>query len=233
MMANVAVIGGQGFLGKETVVTLVNQGHNVKVLDAQECIVRHPKVVNQYCDIRDGESLKALLHGLDFVFNFAALSDLNQALWKPIQTLNVNVLGHLNIMEACRVGGVQRCIFASSVYAESKEGGFYSCSKRAAEDYTKEFQKRYGLGYTILRYGSVYGPGSDERNGLWRIVKRAIEKGELSYPGHPESVREYIHVRDAAQGSVAILDKKFENKTIMLNGLQPLAVAYALRNLRY
>ncbi|NDE30230.1 MAG: NAD(P)-dependent oxidoreductase, partial [Flavobacteriia bacterium] len=58
-----------------------------------------------------------------------------------LQSCRINVLGNLNILEACRVVGVQKFILASSVYVNSSEGQFYKCSKIAAENYTKEYQK--------------------------------------------------------------------------------------------
>ena len=70
-----------------------------------------------------------------------------------------------------------RYIYASTVYVYSRDGGFYRCSKQAAEHYVEEYQRSYGLDYTILRYGSLYGPRSDHRNGLYRIVKNALELG--------------------------------------------------------
>jgi hypothetical protein len=85
------------------------------------------------------------------------------------------------------------------IYVYSRDGGFYQCSKQSAEHYVEEYQRRYGLDYTILRYGSLYGPRSDHRNGLWRIVKSALDAGGVSYQGSSEEIRDYIHVEDAGQ----------------------------------
>ena len=76
----------------------------------------------------------------------------------------------------------------------------------------------YGLDYTVLRYGTLYGPRSDHHNGLWRIVKHALETGKLSYGGSPEAMREYIHVEDAARASVAALGEEFRNQHVVLTG---------------
>jgi UDP-glucose 4-epimerase len=83
----------------------------------------------------------------------------------------------------------------------------------------------------VLRYGSLYGPRSDHHNGLWRIVSRAIETGEVSYQGSPEAMREYIHVEDAARASVAALGPDFRNEHVVLTGQEPMRVMDLLKML--
>ena len=78
--------------------------------------------------------------------------------------------------------------------------------------------------FTILRYGSLYGPRSDHRNGLWRIVKHALESETISYVGSPEAMREYIHVEDAARASVTALNEDFCNQHVVLTGQEPMRV---------
>jgi UDP-glucose 4-epimerase len=126
---------------------------------------------------------------------------------------------------------VKRFVFASSVYVYSREGGFYRCSKQAAEHYVEEYQRAYGLDFTILRYGSLYGPRADESNGLFRIVRDALRSGSIGYEGNPESIREYIHVEDAARASVAALGEEFRNESVVLTGSQPMQVSELLKML--
>ena len=172
----------------------------------------------------DLAGLEAAIKGSDVVFNFAALADLNLALTKPIETVRINVLGNANVLEACRQHGVKRFVYASTVYVYSREGGFYRCSKQAAEHYVEEYQRVYGLDYTILRYGSLYGPRADNSNGLYRIVKNALETGVLRYEGSPDALREYIHVEDAARASVVALGEDFCNQSVVLTGQEPMRV---------
>jgi UDP-glucose 4-epimerase len=106
----------------------------------------------------------------------------------------------------------------------SREGGFYRCSKQAAEHYVEEYQRVFGLDYTILRYGSLYGPRADSSNGLYRIVKSALDNGVISYQGSPDSMREYIHVEDAARASLIALGEDFRNQSVILTGQEPMRV---------
>ncbi|MBT4764844.1 NAD(P)-dependent oxidoreductase, partial [bacterium] len=114
-------------------------------------------------------------------------------------------------------------------YVHSREGGFYRCSKQASETYVEEYQKIYGLDYTILRYGSLYGPRADATNGLYRLVKSALKSGIVGYEGDVEAMREYIHVEDAAKASVDALGDKFINESVVLTGQEPMRVIDMLK----
>jgi UDP-glucose 4-epimerase len=223
-MKKVCVIGGSGFLGSHVADALTAAGHRVRIFDrnASPWLSADQEMV--VGDLMDTTILQAAVADSEVVYNFAALADLNQALDKPIETVRVNVLGNAQVLEACRVLGVKRFVYASSVYVYSREGGFYRCSKQAAEHYVEEYQRVYGLDYTILRYGSLYGPRADQSNGLFRIVKNALETGVLRYVGSPDTMREYIHVEDAARASVAALGDDFCNQSVVLTGQEPMRV---------
>jgi UDP-glucose 4-epimerase len=82
-----------------------------------------------------------------------------------------------------------------------------------------------------LRYGSLYGPRADASNGLYIIVREALERGVISYAGSRESIREYIHVVDAARASVMVLSDDFRNESVVLTGHQPMRVVDLLKML--
>ena len=109
-------------------------------------------------DLMDLDLLNEAIKGSDIVFNFAAISDLNEARNKPIETVKINILGNLHVLETCRLNNVKRFIYASTVYVYSREGSFYRCSKQSAEQYVEEYQKRYGLDYTILEIWIIVWP---------------------------------------------------------------------------
>ena len=134
-------------------------------------------------------------------------------------------------MEACRAHSVKRFIYASTVYVHSREGGFYRCSKQASEAYVEEYQKIYGLDYTILRYGSLYGPRANETNGLYRVVKSALDHGVVRYEGDIDAMREYIHVDDAAKASIDAINSEFRNESVVLTGQEPMKVIDMLKML--
>jgi len=230
-MKKAVVIGGSGFIGSHVADHLSENGYQVVIYDRSESqwLRRDQDIV--IGDVQNAEKLNEIIVGSEVVYNFAALADLNQALDQPIKTVNVNILGNLNVMDACRAHGIKRFIYASTVYVHSRKGGFYRCSKQASESYIEEYQRVYGLDYTILRYGSLYGPRADETNGLYRIVKSALDNGIVKYEGDAEAMREYIHVDDAARASIEALDDKFKNESVVLTGQEPMRVIDMLKML--
>lgn len=231
MIKKAVVVGGSGFIGSHVADSLTCKGYQVSVYDRSESQWLRKEQDMVIGDVRDVDKLKHAIADVDVVYNFAALSDLNQATEEPIETININILGNLNIMEACRLHNVSRFMYASTVYVNSREGGFYRCSKQASEAYIEEYRKKYGLDYTILRYGSLYGPRSDSTNGLYRVVQSALKNGIVSYKGDVDAMREYIHVDDAARASVDALGDEFKNESVVLTGQEPMRVIDMLKML--
>ena len=212
----VTVFGGSGFIGSHVADQLSDNGYKVIIYDLNQSnwLRNNQKMI--IGDLLDKDSVFKAVKNSDIVYNFAAVSDLNIAIDHPMETFSVNVLGNINILEACRKYKVKRFIYASTVYVYSREGGFYRCSKQASEQLVEEYQRTYGLDYTILRYGSIYGPRSDEQNGIYCIIRDAIKKGIVRYKGHPEAIREYIHIEDVALASVIMLGKEINVDIIQL-----------------
>ena len=183
---NILVLGGSGFLGSHVADQLTLAGHHVRIFDRMPSPWLHQDQQMILGDLLDHATLDQAIDGCEIVYNFAAIADLDEALDKPLETARVNVLGNVHVLEACRKARVKRYLYASTVYVYSREGGFYRCSKQSAEQYVEEYQRRYGLDYTILRYGSLYGPRTDKKNGIWRIIERALDTGLISYEGSPK-----------------------------------------------
>jgi UDP-glucose 4-epimerase len=218
------VVGGSGFIGSHVADCLTSEGYKVTIYDKKKSQWLQKEQEMVVGEIGDRERLNDAIAGAKVVYNFAALADLNKALKNPVETINVNILGNLNVMDACFKHNIERFIYASTIYVHSKEGGFYRCSKQASEFYVEEYRRIFGLNYTILRYGSLYGSRADYSNGIYRIIKSAIEKNVIRYSGDINSMREYINVVDAAKSSIDILSDEFKNKNIVLTGQEPMKV---------
>jgi UDP-glucose 4-epimerase len=219
----VAVFGGSGFLGSYVADELTRRGFDVVVADISPSPYLQPLQHFIKVDILDSENIKEALKEVDIVYNFVAISNLEDAINDPVGTFRINVLGNLNILEACKCNNIQRFIYASSAYALSQDGSFYGISKHSSEKLTDEYYKRYGLKYTVIRYGSIYGERASHNNYIYNLLKNAIDNGELSYKGDGEDIREYIHAADAAKLSVDILeDSQYENEHIILTGIEKL-----------
>jgi UDP-glucose 4-epimerase len=217
-LAKVLVTGGAGFLGSHLVDALVERGHEVTVFDRVRSRWLPAGVTHVEGDLLDGATVARAVAGVDAVYHLAGFADLNAAKTRPLDTVTANIGGTVNLLEAMRAAGVHRFLFASTVYVYSREGGFYRCSKQACESYIEEYGLRFGLRYTVLRYGSLYGPRADAANGVYRLLRQAIDEGRVAYTGEPDDMREYIHVEDAARLSVDALAPEFEGKHVLLTG---------------
>ena len=227
----VIIFGGSGFLGSHVADKLSDNGYLVSIFDKKISKYLRPDQEMILGDLLDEKLILNQLKNFDYVYNFAALADLNQAINQPLETIKINILGNSIILESSRINNIKRFVYASTVYVNSREGGFYRCSKQASELYIEEYNRLYNLDYTILRYGSLYGPRSDKTNGLYRIVKKALQTGIVKYEGSPESLREFIHVEDAAIASVKALNEEFKNQSVVLTGQEPMRVLDMLKML--
>ena len=143
-------------------------------------------------NVMNSKDLEKVISKSKIVYHFAALGDIDDTVKKPIETAKVNIIGTLNVLELCKKYKVKRLIFASTIYVYSTDGNFYKCSKQSSESFIEEYNKQYNLEYTILRYGSIYGPRSNTSNGIYRIVDSAIKNKQIVYEGdkdlHEESI---------------------------------------------
>ena len=129
--------------------------------------------------ILDEDALQDAANGADFVYNFAAIADINEVCVNPIDTVKNNILGNTYVLEACKKNNVKRFVFADSMYVYSRAGSFYRSSKQACELLIEDYYEAFGFPYTIVRYGSLYGPRSDEHNWIYSILKQAITEGKI------------------------------------------------------
>ena len=221
-MERAMVTGGSGFLGSHIADALTDRGAKVIVFDQKPSPYLQPDQEMVIGNILNVDEIAKALAGCDIVFHLAALADLNVAHSLPAETARLNVLGTVNLLEAARKAGVKRFMFASTVYVYSRAGGFYRCSKQACEAYIEEYQRQFGLTYTILRYGSLYGPRAEGSNGVYRLLKEAVMQGSIHHTGRPDDTREYVHVEDAAQLSVDALAETHANQHLVITGHYPM-----------
>ena len=214
----VAVIGGAGFLGKQIVKELIELKYDVKIIDKIKIDFKNSYV----CDIMDYNKLKKLLSDCDYVFNFAGIADIGESNKNPIKTINSNIVGSTNIFDICSKIKIKRLFFASTLYVYSKSGGFYKTTKQCLENILETYSVNYNLKYTVLRYGSIFGPSSQKWNGIYKYLDQAIKQNKIICNGNGEEIREYIHVEDAAKLSIKSINKKYENKYITISGVNSL-----------
>ena len=122
-------------------------------------------------------------------------------------------MGNSTILEVCKKKNIARYIYASSLYVFSKYGGFYKATKQSCELLIQEYNKNYKIPFTIIRFGSLYGPGAGRGNAIYDLISMAYKNRSINYWGQGNEIRQYIHARDAA--------KICEQISLFLNSLDP------------
>ena len=213
------MIGGSGFLGSHIAEELGKAGFQVFIHDrmkAPDLCVPHEFLPGDL----SLESLRQSTSGMDYVFHIAAEADIAHCNANPLSAVEANISGATNVFEACRISAVNKIIFASSLYVSGHMGGFYRATKLAAEEILKCYGEQHGMVYSILRFGSLYGPRSQNWNGLRKYVSQIYLNGEITYRCDGEERREYIHVEDAARLAVQSVDQQYNGKQLVLSGSQ-------------
>ena len=220
-MTRSLVTGGSGFIGSHVVDYLVEQGHDVVVVDNcsanNDNFYRNDGVEYHREDITDYLSMKIAMEGVDYVFHLAAESRLQPAIENPIDAVNRNCVGTTVMLQAAREEGVKRFVYSStssgygnnpapSVETQSDDClNPYSASKIAAEKFCKMYYELYGLETVSLRYFNVFGERSPTRGqyapviGIFQKQRNAGEP--LTIVGDGSQKRDFIYVKDVARAN--------------------------------
>lgn len=236
----ILVTGGAGFVGSNLVDSLLETEHRVSVIDnlstgKKEYINKKTKF---YCaDILDDINFIFKKEKPEIVIHAAAQVMLRESIKNPIHDAKTNILGTLNVLEACRKNNVKKIIYTSTGGARVGEPEYlpvdekhpinpsspYGISKHTAEHYIQMYTQLYGLEHLIFCFGNVYGPRDDSKTG--RVISTLIEKminGESpTIYGDGNQTRDFIYVSDLAKFITNSLEKNPKHKLFHLaNGVQ-------------
>jgi UDP-glucose 4-epimerase len=216
------VTGGAGFIGSNLVDLLLSQGNEVDVVDDLSSGREHNLASAleagarlHRADVRDGEAMRALVASTtpEVVFHLAAQIDVRVSVADPGFDARTNVVATADLLEASRVNGVRRFVFASTggaIYGETdvmptpestlpRPMAPYGTSKLCAEQYLGLYERLHGMSTVALRFGNVYGPRQDVHGeaGVIAIFCGRLRRGEdLRVFGDGEQTRDYIYVGD-------------------------------------
>ncbi len=222
-MKKVAVFGGSGFLGSYLVAELLNKNYQVTILDINTPDNLSNGLQFISVDILDRNRIIEIfsINNFEFVYNLAGLAKIENSTANPYLTFQLNVIGNINVLDACVKSSVKRYLYASSAYAMSNKGSFYGISKLSSEKIVEEYGLKFQLPFTIMRYGSVYSEKPYENNYIYNLVKQALLNKKIEHGGDGEEVREYIHASDAAKLSVEVLENSdFVNEHVIFTGVE-------------
>ena len=227
----VLVTGGAGFIGSHVVDRLIAAGHDVAVVDNLVTGKRtnlNPAARLYEVDIRDADALGQVFQAeRPVVVNHqAAQASVSVSMADPVRDAQINVIGSLNVLEACRYHAVRKLVYAGTGGAAVGEPRYtpvdedhpvdplspYGANKHAVEHYCFLYRANWGLDTTILRYANVYGPRQDP---LGEAGVIAIFAGRMLSADGPEPIvngsgeqeRDYVYVGDVAEANLLALDR--------------------------
>jgi len=228
----VLVTGGAGFIGSHLVEKLLAASHDVVVLDDfndfYDPQIKHANiggfardVTVYHVDLRDSESVRNLFHRekVDAIAHLAARAGVRPSIQFPRLYYDTNVTGTLHLLEAARVTGTERFIFASSssVYGASKTVPFsedehlsqtfspYAATKVGGEFLCSTYSHLYNLRVVALRYFTVYGPRQRPDLAIHQFTRRIYAGQPVDQFGDGSTRRDYTYIEDVIQGTMAAL----------------------------
>lgn len=224
-MAKSLVTGGAGFIGSQLVRTLLQEGHEVKVLDnfstgkRANLVEVMSNIQVMEGDLRDEDTVSRAVKDVDTIFHQAAFISVPLSIQRPDECFEINVKGTRNILKFAALSGVNRVVLASSsaVYGDRETYPLqenaplitlspYAASKRADEIYGELFTHTMDLDVVALRYFNVYGPRqsptSDYAAVIPIFIRKALKRDRPVIYGDGTQSRDFIYVEDVARANL-------------------------------
>lgn len=233
----ITVTGASGYIGSNLINTLIQQGHEVRVIvrnikEVPAEIVNKKEITYYAGDITMPNTINAPLKNCDQLYHLAAYA----SAWAPNHEIfyDVNVQGTKNIMQAAMNAGVQKVVYTSTagVYGPQKNGELinekqdynldafthYEKSKIQAELYIKQEVTKH-LDVSIVNPTRVYGPGSiGVSNAATVLMKKYLENNWHLIPGNGTNIGNYVYVNDVVQGHLLAMEKGKNGENYLLTG---------------
>ena len=214
----IVVTGASGFLGSQLVKKLEKIYNNITLIDFVD-----PSYENEHlfikADLLIKKEYEKYLKNTDVIFHFASISDIEYSKKNSTKTLETNIISTKNLLDIAVKYKIKQFIFASTIYVNSSKGSFYRISKQSCENIIREYHRENKLNYNILRFGTIFGPGSDKNNSVYDLVKQAITNNKITVKGTGSEIREYLYVEDAIEQTINLLNnKKLINQSLTITG---------------
>jgi UDP-glucose 4-epimerase len=237
----IVITGGAGFIASQIADAYIERGHEVHILDdfstGQESNL-NPKATVHRIDIAAAKTA-GLIERIkpEVLSHHAAQMDVRHSVADPAFDAKVNIIGFINLLEACKNAGTKKVIFASSggaVYGEqevfpapethaTQPASPYGVSKRTGELYLSYYNQAYGLPYIALRYANVYGPRQSAKGeaGVVAIFLSLLLSGKTPIiNGDGKQTRDYVFVGDVVAANVAALASSFVGQINIGTGVE-------------
>lgn len=271
----VLVTGAAGFIGSHLVHQLINRGDEVVGMDCindyydvrvkygrlnragiNASAIDYGKILDSdkyknlafiKLNLEDKERLNQLFeeNSFDAVCNLAAQAGVRYSLTNPDAYINSNIVGFINILEACRHNDVKNLSYASSssVYGLNKDLPFstdhnvdhpislYAASKKSNELMAHTYSHLYGIKTTGLRFFTVYGPWGRPDMALFKFVKAAVEGETIDVFNKGNMVRDFTYIDDIIKGVMRVIDKPAKSNSLWAGDASSSSAPYKVYNI--
>lgn len=244
----VLVTGGSGFIGSHVVDMLLSEGHEVLIYDLEKPHFGQ-RCKNIEADVNDTEKLKNSSKGFDAIYHMAAEANVNRFFQNPVIS-NMNTANStISVLECARENNIGRILLSSTEWVYGSLAGsdetqiteetpvasnpdhLYTSSKIAAELYSKNYMTLYGINYTIMRYGIPFGERARPETVTPIFIDKILSGGEITIHGSGSQTRQFIYVKDLAEGNVFCLKPEAENQIFNINGREVISVLDIVKTL--
>lgn len=220
----ILITGGAGFIGSNLTKRLVEEGHEIIVLDS---LLRGNKLDKEtYAqitfikgDVRDAELMIEASKGCDIIFHFAAVLGVDIVADNPVETMDVEVIGTRNAVMAAEINNVKKIMYASTsgIYGHSAiESALteevlvdprtsYAMAKRYNEIYLASHHQEKGLNAISLRFFNVYGHNQDNRMVVPLFFEQALKNEPLTVFGSGKQTRDFTYIEDTIEACVRLM----------------------------
>jgi len=252
-MKKVLITGGAGFIGSHVVDLLIKNGYSIAVVDDLSTGIK--KNLNAKAKLYKINILSPRLSDVllrfkpDAIVHHAAQINVRSSVQKPIFDAKTNILGSINLLEACRRSKVKKIVYANSggaMYGEPERLPCsenhpvhplcpYGISKQTVEHYLWLYQKLYGLDYIALRYANVYGPRQDPKGeaGVVAIfLDKMLARERPVIFGDGDQTRDFVFVSDVAEANLRALQKETKNRAFNIGSGKKTSVNQLFKSLR-
>ena len=224
-MSRYLITGGSGFIGSHIAEELVGEGHAVRIFDnlssGHLSNLDHIKDKVEFIrgDVRDRAAIEAAMKDVEFCYHEAALVSVFESVEKPFDNHDINMTGALNVLNAAKLAGVKRVVFASSAAIYGNDPALpkredmrpqpaspYAAGKITGEYYLSIFAQLYGVQTVSLRYFNVFGPRQDPKSMYSGVISKFsddIRAGRTpTIFGDGQQTRDFVFVKDVVQANI-------------------------------